>query len=269
MTTASGGDRRHAHDHVDLHLAFGEPVVDRLLDQQWHDHAAGGADRREQPRQSETLTQDRRRLEPATDRADRRVLVDRGHRPGLRRQGGVDGHGVAPSMVGSPRGSIGLERLDELPIARGGLHQLVVGPVAGHLTVGHEDDVIGERDRRGSRCDQQHRCLGQLGAEVLQHGRLGRRVERRGRVVQHEQRRLTHQRPRQGQSLPLAAAQAHPPLADHGVQLLREPPDEVVPRRQAQRFPDLVVVEDVAELHVVADGSTGQECLLEHDATNA
>ena len=75
-----GGERdQPASDHeVDPHVVVpDDAAVDRLLDQDRHDHPAAGADRRQHPRQRQPLAQDRRLLQPTADRGRRREAPDR------------------------------------------------------------------------------------------------------------------------------------------------------------------------------------------------
>ena len=74
-------------------------------------------------------------------------------------------------------------------------------------------------------------------AQVAQHDRLGRRIERRRRVVEHEQARRADERPGQCDALALAAAQADAAFADHGVEGVRQLAHEVATRRPCRARP--------------------------------
>ena len=63
--------------------------------------------------------------------------------------------------------------------------------------------------------------------------RLGRRVDRRGRVVEDQDPRVDHERARDREALALAARERDPALADHRVVALRQPLDELVRLRRA------------------------------------
>ena len=66
---------------------------------------------------------------------------------------------------------------------------------------------------------------------------LGPGVERAGRLVEHQDRRVLQQRARDADPLLLAARQLQPALADHGVVAVRQPGDEVGdPRRPRRRL---------------------------------
>ena len=94
---------------------------------------------------------------------------------------------------------------------------------------------------------------------------LQARVDRRGRIVEHEQLRVGDQCPGQGDPLPLPAGQRQALLADHGVIAFRQPPDELVGLRRRGGGEYLLVSRvwpPVAD--VGADGIGEQEAVL-HD----
>ena len=68
-----GGDDAENADETDAHaLVADDAAVDRLLQQDRHDDPPDGADDGQQPRDAESLAQDRRLLEAAADRVHRR-----------------------------------------------------------------------------------------------------------------------------------------------------------------------------------------------------
>ena len=89
-----------------------------------------------------------------------------------------------------------------------------------------------DRDRRPS--------LGEP-LERLLHEPLRLRVERRGRLVEDEDRRVAQDRARDRDPLLLAAREAVAALADHRVVALRERRDQLVDLRRARRLLDLLV----------------------------
>ena len=177
----TAGDRRRAPTRDqrapddEVHRAPRRPIdaaVDRLLDEDRHDHPPTGADRRQQPGERQALPQDRRLLEPTPDRRGRREAP---HRLGHRR------------LVMSACRPVGLERFDQLAVGVDLGHQLVVRAVGGDPAVFDEQHVVGEGDRRRARGDHHHGRVGERRAQVAEHRHLGRRVERRGRVVEQQQ----------------------------------------------------------------------------------
>ena len=84
-----------------------------------------------------------------------------------------------------------------------------------------------DHDDRAARHQIRQRCL---------HQRLALRVQRRGRLVQNQHRRVLQDRARNRQPLPLAAGEAEALLADHRVVALRHLQDEVVRQRGLRRF---------------------------------
>jgi hypothetical protein len=89
---------------------------------------------------------------------------------------------------------------------------------------------------------------------------LGQRIERRGGLVEDQQARLAHQRPRDRQPLLLAARQLHAALADHRVQ----PLGRALPagtRTSAWRIAATIsssVASGFTKLHVLADRAREQ-----------
>ena len=71
--------------------------------------------------------------------------------------------------------------------------------------------------------------------------RLGRRVDRRGRVVEDQDPRVDDERARDRDALALPARERDPALADHRVVALRQPLDELVRLREPRGLLDLLV----------------------------
>ncbi len=70
----------HDESEIDALVVVEDAAVDRLLDDDRHDHPPAGAERGDQPGEAEPLTQDRCLVEPAPDRADGREATHRfGH----------------------------------------------------------------------------------------------------------------------------------------------------------------------------------------------
>ena len=87
--------------------------------------------------------------------------------------------------------------------------------------------------------DEHRRPLPHQRLVGVDHPPLGDRVERRGRLVEHQHTRVGEQRAGDGDPLPLARRQRRAALADDGAVALRKPGDEVVdarlPRRRLHR----------------------------------
>ena len=84
-----------------------------------------------------------------------------------------------------------------------------------------DQDAVGADDGGEPMRDHQRRAaLHQFGERRL-HQRLVAGVERRGRLVEQQHRRVLEDRAGDGEALALAARQRHAALAEHGVVALR------------------------------------------------
>ena len=119
--------------------------------------------------------------------------------------------------------------------------------------------IVEGRDAIISTVDVQRR------AEPVEDRRLGRGIERRGGVVEDQDRRSPHERPRERDPLALSPTEADAALADDRVESGRQRADEVVAGSDVQCRPHLVIGCILAEHDVVADAPGHQERLLEHD----
>jgi hypothetical protein len=96
---------------------------------------------------------------------------------------------------------------------------------------------------------------------------LGHGVERRGRLVEHQDRRRLEDGAGDGHALLLAARQLEPALADHGVVALRQAQYEVVDLGEPGGLLDLLVAGiGAAVADVVADRVVEQHGVLRHHA---
>src|SRR3954470_10924626 len=85
---------------------------------------------------------------------------------------------------------------------------------------------------------------------------LGERVQRRRRFVEHEEMRIPQQRPRDRETLLLAARHLHSALADDGVETLVRARQQGVRRRLAQHLEAFFVRGmRIDELEILADGA--------------
>ncbi len=119
--------------------------------------------------------------------------------------GGVDSFGVAARSG------------EQHPVEVAALPQLVVRAGVEHRALVHDDDAIGERERRAPVRDEDRRArardLAQRRVDLL----FDARVDRRGRVVEEQDLRIGEQRARERDALALTARQREPLLADDGV----------------------------------------------------
>ena len=139
--------------------------------------------------------------------------------------------------------------------------------VLDRVAVLHHDDAVGEAQRRPPVRDEDRRAvlhhLAQRRVDLL----LDARVDRRCRVVEHQDPRVGEDRPRDRDALPLPARQREAALADHGVEPVGERLDELRGSGDLGRPTDLLVGRVGAAVgDVVADGVGEEERVLEHDA---
>jgi hypothetical protein len=81
----------------------------------------------------------------------------------------------------------------------------------------HHDDAIGPLRRREAMGDHDHRApFDHRGQRTLHRG-LGRRVEARGRLIEHDHRGIGQRHARDPDELPLAGREPHAPRLDVGV----------------------------------------------------
>ena len=147
------------------------------------------------------------------------------------------------------------------------LQQLVVRAAGGDLAVLEHDDVVGQRDRGEPVGDHERGAAAHRLAQRLLDRLLGRGVDRGGGVVEHEDARVDHQRPRDRDPLALAAGERQPALADHGVVAVGQLGDEARRLRALGGPLDLLaggVRPPVGD--VVVDGGAEQERVVGDDA---
>ncbi len=100
----------------------------------------------------------------------------------------------------------------------------------------------------------------------LQHQGLALRVERAGRLVEDEHRRVAQHGPGDGNPLSLAAGQLHAALADARLVAVGEGGDEVVGVGRAGRLDHLGLGRARAAVgDVLQDGAAEQKDVLRHD----
>ena len=125
-------------------------------------------------------------------------------------------------------------------VERAALEQLVVGAAVDDPPRVHDDDLVGERDRREAVGDDEGRPAGHRLAQAALDRRLGGRVDRRGRVVEDQDPRVGDQRPGDRDALALPAGERQAALADDGLVAVGQRLDEVVRLRPAGGELDLL-----------------------------
>ena len=113
------------------------------------------------------------------------------------------------------------------------LHQLGVGALLDQPPVVQHEDQVGVDDRLQPVGHLDDRLLGVLARRCSWTARCGRGVQRRGRLVEDQQRRLAQQRPRQRDPLPLPAREPDAALADDRVVAVGKLADDLVGDRRA------------------------------------
>ena len=119
--------------------------------------------------------------------------------------------------------------------------QRLVGPGGDHPSAVEHGDTVDVTHRRQPVRDDQRRPAGHQVPECLLHGALALGIERRGRLVEEQDRAGREDRAGDSQPLPLATGQADAPLAQEARVALRQPRDELVGARGHAGRADFVV----------------------------
>ena len=137
--------------------------------------------------------------------------------------------------------------------------QLVVAAGFDDEAVLDDEDAVGMHDRRQSVGDDDRgAALAEFGDRLL-HVVLGFGIERRGRLVEQDDRRILDQRARDGDALALPAGELQAVLADRGIVAIREVRDEIVRVRRLGGGDDLRLAgAEFSERDVVADATAEQ-----------
>ena len=133
-----------------------------------------------------------------------------------------------------------------------------------------QDAVIQHQDpvrvhNRGNPLGNNEGCgvIGKLPDGMTQPG-VGGEVQGGGRVIQNQNGGLTDQSPGNGETLPLAAGKIATALFHRRVQLIRLVLDKIRSLGVGQGLPDVIVGSGRgSEMHVVPDGASEQESLLQ------
>src|SRR5688500_17653420 len=119
--------------------------------------------------------------------------------------------------------------------------KLVVRPALDDAPAVEHDDLVGIANGREPMGDRDHGTALREPLERPLDRSLGLRVERRGRLVEHEDRRVAEDRPCDRDPLLLATREAVAALADDGLVALRQRCHQLVDLRGAGRILDLLV----------------------------
>src|SRR5256885_5774926 len=143
--------------------------------------------------------------------------------------------------------------------------ELLVPSALHHRAVPEHQDLVAVPDRAQPVGDDDAGAAAP--AQVLVDGQLGLRVQRAGRLVEHQDAGRTDQRPGDLQTLALPAGEVAPVLGDEAVDAAGARGDHVVDHRVLQRG-DHVLVPDrrVPQRHVLPDGALEEEDLLVDEA---
>ena len=139
-------------------------------------------------------------------------------------------------------------------------------PLFHDAAIGEVEDVVRPPDGGDAVGDEKDGPFPAPGGEVAHHGLLGSRVEGRGGLVEHQNRRVAHHGPGDGEPLPLAGGELAAAIRKHGVEALRQAGDVVLHGRHPHRFPHPLVVRaggGVAD--VVPHGHGEQHVFLQRD----
>ena len=104
-----------------------------------------------------------------------------------------------------------------------------------------DEDAVEVGERRQPVRDHEHRLAGHQRAQAVLDMALGDRVQRTGRLVEQEDRRVLEDGARERDALPLAAGELHAALADQRRIAFLGLADELVRVRLARRRPHLLV----------------------------
>ena len=147
------------------------------------------------------------------------------------------------------------------------LEELIVRADAHHAAVVEHDDAVGVGDGRDALRHDDLGDLWQLPPQRLPQPRIGGEVERRERVVEHEDVGVVHDRPGDGEPLALAARHVGAALCDAAVQPAFHVGHEVAALGDLERVPELGVGGLLAtESQVGGHGAGEEEGTLRHEA---
>src|SRR6476661_5857616 len=167
-------------------------------------------------------------------------------------------------LFGEPLGDLAVPQLG---IKTAAIEQLLMRAAFRDAAVVEHDDLVRVDDRREPVRNHDGRpALGYLLERILDR-LFGAAVERARRFIQHQDRRILEQCPRNCHALLLAAGKLEAALADHGFIMIRQSLDETVDGRTSRRTLDVVPGRVPATVSdVVTDRVVEQHRILRDDA---
>ena len=136
--------------------------------------------------------------------------------------------------------------------------ELIVPALGDDAALLHDDDAVGAQHRGEAMGDHQGGAAGGKVLERLLHRALGFRVERRGRLVEQQDRRVAQDGAGDREPLALAAGEPHALLAEEGLEALRQAIEELRRRGCLSRGADFGVARLGAAVADVVGGRTRQ-----------
>src|SRR6266852_5189274 len=108
------------------------------------------------------------------------------------------------------------------------LQQLFVGPSFNDAAFFEHDNPVRPANRRESMSDDESGATCGKPLQGFHQTLFGFGIQRAGRLIQYEDRRIFQERARDGDSLALPPGERRATLADHGLITLRETLDELM-----------------------------------------
>ena len=118
----------------------------------------------------------------------------------------------------------------------------------------NDEDAVGIGDGGEAMRDDQRRAPGRKLGQRLLDRPLRLRIQRRGRLVEDQDRRVLQEDASNGETLLLAAGELHPALADDRVEAVGKVGDDVVEARAFRRVEDLLLrrIEDAGRTRLLS-----------------
>jgi glycosyltransferase involved in cell wall biosynthesis len=156
--------------------------------------------------------------------------------------------------------------LHELAVQAALRHQLLVIAELRHASVFEHDDLVRCAHGREPVRDHEHGAARDQLLDRVLHQALALGVERAGRLVEHQDRRVAQDRARDRHALALAAREARAARTDLGLEAVGQRVGELVDVRRARGREDLLVARiEPPVADVLADRAVEQEWLLRDD----
>ena len=193
-----------------------------------------------------------------------RALEHRGDTVGVE-QRAHRGHGGVRRRRGAPAARDEALLGGEAPERPGDLEQLLRRPLLRHAPGLDHDDVVGVARERHRVRDEDRRAALHERHQAVHDLRLARRVEARGRLVEHEDRRVAQQDARDPDALALAARQPDALRAERAVEAAGQAADEVLGVGRAGGADDVLARRVAAVGDVLGDGAGEQHRVLQED----